>query len=226
MTKLVIKLDDLLEFEPITANQKKAWDSWYKDNDNIALVGSAGTGKTFIGLYFALEAALQKNTPFHQVILVRSVVPTREIGFLPGSISEKVDVYQAPYKNICDELFHEEKAYQNLINAHVLDFETTSYIRGKTFDNAIILVDEMQNLNFHELDSVITRMGKNSRIIFCGDYLQSDFTNEGEREGVNKFLNVMDHMKNFNTVRFTWDDIVRSDFVRDYIMTKEMLNIR
>lgn len=226
MTKLVVKLDDLLEFEPITANQKKAWDSWYKDQDNIALVGSAGTGKTFIGLYFALEAVLKKDSPYYQVILVRSVVPTREIGFLPGSISEKVDVYQAPYKNICDELFHEEKAYQNLINSHALDFETTSYIRGKTFDNAIILVDEMQNLNFHELDSVITRMGKHSRIIFCGDYLQSDFTNEGEREGVNKFLNVMDHMKNFNTIRFTWDDIVRSDFVRDYIMTKEMLNIR
>ena len=226
MTKLVVKLDDLLEFEPITANQKKAWDSWYKDQDNIALVGSAGTGKTFIGLYFALESVLQKDTPYHQVILVRSVVPTREIGFLPGSISEKVDVYQAPYKNICDELFHEEKAYQNLINSHVLDFETTSYIRGKTFDNAIIIVDEMQNLNFHELDSVITRMGKHSRIIFCGDYLQSDFTNDSEREGVNKFLNVMDHMKNFNTIRFTWDDIVRSDFVRDYIMTKEMLNIR
>ena len=160
-----------------------------------------------------------------KVIILRSAVPVREVGFLPGKLEEKIDVFQSPYKMMCEELFNDKSAYNKLINNHQLQFETTSFIRGKTFNRCVLIVDEMQNLNFHELDSVMTRAGENCRMIFCGDHAQSDFYNEGERNGLAKFLNIMYRMKNFTTVQFGWDDIVRSDIVRDYIMTKGMLGI-
>jgi len=169
------------------------------------------------------------NEPgYDRIILVRSVVAVREIGFLPGKLEEKTSVFEAPYRMICDQLFSNaaSAAYNKMINSHQIQFETTSYIRGKTFDNAIIVVDEMQNLNFHELDSIMTRVGENCRIIFAGDYLQSDFKNDGERDGLMKFLNIIERMNQFSIVQFGWDDIVRSGIVRDYIMTKEMMGLK
>ena len=220
-----VRYEDLLEFEPITGNQDKAFKLW-DEGENLILAGSAGTGKTFLGMYLALESILERDTPYDKLIILRSVVAVREVGYLPGKLEEKTDVFQSPYRAIAEELFEEKAAYNKCISNHIIQFESTSFIRGKTYDRAIILVDEMQNLNFHELDSVMTRAGENSRMIFCGDYLQSDFHNEGERNGLAKFLNVMDRMKNFSTVQFGWDDIVRSGIVRDYIMTKEMMGIK
>jgi len=219
--------DDLYEFEPQTENQKKAYDAW-DEGDNLVLTGSAGTGKTFVALYLAIETMLEKNTHYEKVIIVRSIVPTREMGFLPGSVEEKQEVFETPYKAICSELFGVSGAafYNKMITAHQLKFMTTSFIRGLTIDNAIIIVDEMQNLNFHELDSVITRVGNNCRVIFSGDYLQSDFKDPAERDGIQRFLRVMEQLKNFSVITFGWQDIVRSDFLRDYIMTKEMLGMR
>lgn len=221
--KSKLKIDDLLTFDPITKNQKTAHDCWKLDGDHLVLSGSAGTGKTFTALYLALECVLDKQTPWEKIHVIRSVVPTREIGFLPGTIQEKLDPFVMPYKNICSELFEVSDAWNNLVHWGVVEFHSTSFIRGTTFDDAIIIVDEMQNCNFHELDSVITRVGLNSRIIFSGDYHQSDFKLNSEKEGILKFLKILEVMINFSIIEFGWEDIVRSDFVRDYIMTKEMM---
>lgn len=220
-----IKIDELYQYEPLTENQKKAYNSW-DDGDHLCLTGTAGTGKTFIALYLALESVLEKQAPYHKITVVRSVVPTRDMGYLPGTKEEKQEVFETPYKNIMVELLGDDTPYRRLVHNHQLEFITTSYIRGMTIDNSIIIVDEMQNLNFHELDSVITRVGQNCRLIFCGDYHQSDFKEGGEREGVMKFMRIIESMKDFTIVNFGWEDIVRSDFVRDYIMAKEMLGIK
>ena len=219
---MTVKLGDLLEHGPITTNQETVFERW-EEGDNLVLSGSAGTGKTFLGLYLGLEATLDPEQFYERLIVIRSMVPVREMGFLPGSAEEKKEVYTVPYKNICSELFGDKAAYNKMINTGQIIFESTSFIRGATFDDAVIVVDEMQNLSFHELDSVITRVGNNCRIIFCGDYRQSDFKNSSEKDGLIKFLAIVEQLKNFSTVEFGWDDIVRSDFVRDYIMTKEML---
>ena len=221
---LTVRLDELMEFEPMTINQKKAFDAW-DEGENLVLAGSAGTGKTFIALYMALEEFLDPDSFYRKVIIIRSIVPTRDIGFLPGTMEEKKDAYTIPYKNICTELFGDKSAWGKLTSSRQLDFESTSFIRGSTFDDSIIIVDEMQNLTFHELDSVITRVGQNSKIIFCGDYKQSDFRFQDEKDGLFKFMNIIEHMKDFTMIQFGWDDIVRSGMVRDYIMTKEMLGI-
>jgi len=216
---------DLFEFEPQTTHQRIAYDCW-DEGENLVLTGSAGTGKTFVAMYLAIEAVLEKETPYDKVVIVRSVVPTRDMGFLPGTIEEKKEVFETPYKAICKELFGDGNIYERMISNNQLDFTTTSFIRGLTIDNAVVIVDEMQNLNFHELDSVITRVGTNCRVIFSGDYLQSDFKDPAERDGIQRFLRIIDQLKNFSVVTFNWHDIVRSDFLRDYIMTKEMLGIK
>tara|TARA_R110000822_G_scaffold132788_3_gene270056 strand:+ start:5247 stop:5951 length:705 start_codon:yes stop_codon:yes gene_type:complete len=217
-----VRLDDLLQFAPLTKNQEIAYKSWEEGN-NIILTGTAGTGKTFMGLYLAMEDMLEQNNSYDQLVIIRSMVPTRDMGFLPGTKEEKEEAFMSPYKNICTELFGDKSSYNKMITSNQIKFESTSYIRGMTFDNTVILVDEMQNLNFHELDSVITRVGKNSKIIFAGDFKQSDFKYNDERDGIVKFLQIVEQLKNFTVINFGWEDIVRSDFVRDYIMTKEML---
>jgi phosphate starvation-inducible PhoH-like protein len=221
---MTVRLDDLLEYEPITENQKQAFEAW-EDDDNLVLAGTAGTGKTFIALYMALEELLDPDSFYRRLVIIRSIVPTRDIGFLPGTAEEKKDMYNIPYKNICAELFGDVGAYNKLVTSRQIDFESTSFIRGSTFDDSIIIVDEMQNLTFHELDSVITRVGRNSKIIFCGDYKQSDFKFQDEKDGLFKFMTILEQMKNFSIIQFGWDDIVRSGMVRDYIMTKEMLGV-
>lgn len=216
--------DELEFFEPITDTQEDVWEAW-KEGYNLVLTGSAGTGKTFIALYLALREFLLSSS-YRKIIIVRSVVPTREIGFLPGDEKAKKESYTVPYKAIFSEMFGYDGAWGKMLSANKVEFESTSFIRGTTFDNAIVIVDEMQNCNFHELDSIITRIGLDTRIIFCGDYYQSDFKREDEREGLIKFLTILEQMRHFKQFTFGWDDIVRSDLVRDYIMTKEMLKIR
>lgn len=222
---MTVRLEDLLEYPPLTENQAIAQEAWY-DNFNLVLSGSAGTGKTFMGMYLGLEHILDPETPQNRMVIVRSMVPTRDMGFLPGTKEEKENVFLAPYKNIASELFGDTQSWNKAVTGKVIEFQSTSFIRGLTLDNCVILVDEMQNMNFHELDSVITRVGRNSRIIFSGDYLQSDFTDfkqQDDKAGIMKFLTIVEQLKNFAIVNYGWQDIVRSDFVRDYIMTKEML---
>ena len=221
--QLKVALDELEQIEPVTENQKKAFDAW-EEGHNLVLSGSAGTGKTFIALYLAFSKML-KYEQYNKLLIVRSMVSTRDGGHLPGTKEEKEEPYKAPYKSICGELFGYDGAWGKLTTTKSVGFETTSFIRGVTFDRTILVVDEMQNMNFHELDSIITRIGRNCRIIFAGDYLQTDFKHDDEKNGVMKFMAIVEQLKNFTVINFGWDDIVRSDFVRDYIMTKEMLKI-
>jgi len=217
-----VRADELESFSPLTANQAAAYEAW-QAGKNLVLSGSAGTGKTFLALYFAFSEMLNDPLKYHQVMIVRSMVSTRETGHLPGTKEEKEEPYKLPYKNLCDQIFGYDGAYMKLSTTNKLKFETTSYIRGATFDQTILVVDEMQNMNFHELDSVITRVGNDCRIIFAGDYKQTDFKNQDEKNGILQFISIIELMSSFNVTQFEWADIVRSDFVRDYIMTKEYL---
>jgi len=219
---LKLKLENLKELEPITKNQEKVFKA-YEEGYNLCLSGSAGSGKTFLALYLALEDVLSKDTSFEKVVIIRSVVPTRDIGFLPGNEDEKLDAYAGPYKGIMTELFSDGQAWEKLVNQKYVEFTSTSFIRGITISNAIVIVDEMQNLNFHELDSVITRLGEATKLILCGDYYQSDFDKEKDRNGILSFLEIVQRMKYFDHIEFSWEDIVRSGLVREYIMTKEQM---
>ena len=215
----------LLDIEPITENQKKLFDS-YAEGKHLVAYGTAGTGKTFISLYNALADVLDETTPYERIYLVRSLVSTREIGFLPGDHEDKADIYQIPYKNMVKYMFQMptdadfEMLYGNLKAQETIKFWSTSFIRGTTLDNAIVIVDEFQNLNFHELDSIITRIGENSRIIFCGDASQSDLVKTNDRNGIHDFLNILRKMPSFDIIEFGIDDIVRSGLVKEYIIAK------
>ena len=215
----------LLDVEPITDNQKRLFES-YKEGKHIVAYGTAGTGKTFITLYNALKQVLDDTTPYERIYLVRSLVSTREIGFLPGDHEDKADIYQIPYKNMVKYMFQMpsdvdfEMLYGNLKAQESIKFWSTSFIRGTTLDNAIVIVDEFQNLNFHELDSIITRIGENSKIMFCGDASQSDLIKTNDRNGIVDFMNVLRKMPSFDIIEFGIDDIVRSGLVKEYIIAK------
>ena len=213
----------LLKVDPITENQRKTFEA-FRSNKNLMLHGVAGTGKTFISLYLALEIALlsKKNQP---IMIIRSVVPTRDIGFLPGTLEEKIAVYEQPYQSLCSELFNLKNAYSELKKRGFVDFSTTSFLRGLTFQNTTIVVDECQNLNFSELDTIMTRCGDGCRIIFCGDFRQTDLNKHDEREGLTKFMNIVKSMKSFQFVEFTREDICRSELVKEYINAKLDFNI-
>ena len=211
----------LNKIEPTTKNQELVFKAW-KGGDNLVLNGSAGTGKTFVSLYLALEKIFSKSRS-KKLVIIRSVVPTRDLGFLPGTVEEKLSAFETPYQQMCTELFNDKNSYETLKTKNQIEFLSTSYIRGTTFNNSILIIDECQNLTFHELDSIITRVGNNCRIIFCGDYYQSDFKQAKDKAGIIEFIDIIEHLNRFSVIEFDWKDIVRSDFVRDYIMTKEML---
>jgi predicted ribonuclease YlaK len=215
----------LLDIEPLTDNQKLLFKS-YAANKHLVAYGCAGTGKTFITLYNALQDVLDERTPYERIYIVRSLVATREIGFLPGSHDDKADIYQIPYKNMVKYMFQMpsdadfEMLYGNLKSQETIKFWSTSFLRGTTLDNSIVIVDEFQNLNFHELDSIITRVGENTKICFCGDATQSDLQKTNERNGIVDFMSVLRKMPSFDIIEFGVDDIVRSGLVKEYILAK------
>lgn len=215
----------LVDIEPVTDNQKKFFDA-YAEGKHLVAYGCAGTGKTFITLYNALCDVLDENSPYERIYLVRSLVATREIGFLPGTHDDKADIYQIPYKNMVKYMFQMptdadfEMLYGNLKSQETIKFWSTSFLRGTTLDNAIVIVDEFQNLTFHELDSIITRIGENSKIMFCGDATQSDLQKTNDRNGIIDFMKVLRSMPSIDLIEFQVDDIVRSGLVKEYIVAK------
>jgi phosphate starvation-inducible protein PhoH len=213
----------LKHFEPLTPNQKITYQNF--NNKNLMLHGMAGTGKSFISLYLSLKEVIKSESIYKKVVIVRSVVPTRDMGFLPGNNKEKAKVYEAPYYAICTELFGRGDAYELLKSRGLVDFISTSFIRGVTLNDCIIVVDEIANLTLHELDSVITRVGKNCKIIFSGDFSQSDFTREQDRNGLKDFMRIIERMKSFEFIEFNENDIVRSAMVKEYIISKHRLGI-
>ena len=229
--KKPINTDLLNKIEPITDNQKILFDS-YKEGKNIFAYGAAGTGKTFVALYLALRDVLDERTPYDKVYIVRSLVSTREIGFLPGDHEDKSSLYQIPYKNMVKYMFEMatdadfEMLYGNLKQQETIKFWSTSFIRGTTIDRAILLIDESQNLNFHELDSIITRVGEDCKIIFCGDATQTDLQKTNEKNGILDFTKIIQQMtESFQIVEFGVEDIVRSGLVKEYIIKKLALGM-
>tara|TARA_Y100000739_G_scaffold216956_1_gene212956 strand:+ start:234 stop:989 length:756 start_codon:yes stop_codon:yes gene_type:complete len=228
--KKPINGDMLRDIEPLTENQQKLFES-YANNKNIIAYGAAGTGKTFITLFNALNDVLDTSTPYEKIYIVRSLVSTREIGFLPGDHEDKSFLYQIPYKNMVKYMFELPSAadfemlYGNLKAQETISFWSTSFIRGTTFDRAIILVDEFQNLNFHELDSIMTRVGENTKIMFCGDATQSDLIKQNERNGIIDFMRVLRLMSSVDIIEFGVEDIVRSGLVKEFILAKMELNL-
>lgn len=225
-----INHQQLVTIKPIGENQKTVFDTW-KKGKNQFLFGSAGTGKTFISLYNALQDVFDLKKPYDRVVLVRSLIPTREIGFLPGDEEDKAALYQVPYQNMVRFMFEMNNEaqfnslYDRLKGQGSLFFLSTSFLRGLTFDNSIIIVDECQNLNFHELDTIITRVGQDSKIVFCGDFNQTDLVKQNEKNGLHDFLRILEEMEEFNCTEFTLGDIVRSGFVRSYLINKIKLGV-
>ena len=223
--KKPFNIDMMVDIEPLTENQTKVFNS-YKEDKNLFVYGAAGTGKTFITLYLALKEVLNPLTPYNRVVIVRSLVATREIGFLPGDHEDKSSLYQIPYKNMVKYMFELptdndfEMLWGNLKTQESIKFWSTSFIRGTTLDDCVVVVDECQNLNFHELDSIITRVGENCKIHFCGDASQSDLVKTNERNGILDFMKIIQAMPEFDSVEFGAQDIVRSGLVKSYILNK------
>tara|TARA_B100000131_G_scaffold116377_1_gene113350 strand:+ start:66 stop:776 length:711 start_codon:yes stop_codon:yes gene_type:complete len=219
-----------LDVNPITDNQDLFFKEWAADK-NLFAYGAAGTGKTFIALYLALRDVMDEETPYDKVYIVRSLVSTREIGFLPGTHEDKSELYQVPYKNMVRNMFQMpdqmsfDMLYDNLKAQETISFWSTSFLRGTTLDDAIVIVDECQNLNFHELDSIITRVGQDSKIVFCGDVNQSDLQRTNERNGILDFQRILEGMDEFSMVEFGIGDIVRSGLVKSYLISKMTLGL-
>jgi len=202
----------------LTPSQEAAFIAFEHDS-NLLLHGCAGTGKTYIAMYLALQEVL--NESYKKVVIVRSAVPTRDVGFLPGSLEEKLKVYEQPYSSIANNLFNRGDAYSILKNKFMLEFIPTSFIRGTTLDNCVVIVDEINNLTFHELDSVITRLGSKTRLILCGDQSQTDLKFKDEQVGLIHFMDIITKMNSFYRIDFQKEDIVRSGLVKEYIIAKE-----
>jgi len=228
--KKPINTDMMRDIEPLTENQKKLFES-YKNGKNLVAYGAAGTGKTFITLYNALQDVLNPTTPYEKIYIVRSLVATREIGFLPGDHDDKSFLYQIPYKHMVKYMFEMpsdadfEMLYGNLKAQNTIDFWSTSFIRGTTLDKAIIIVDEFQNLNYHELDSIMTRVGSHTKIMFCGDATQTDLIKQNERNGIHDFMRILRVMPSLDIIEFGVEDIVRSGLCKEYLLAKLELGL-
>ena len=220
----------LTQIKPLTPSQEKVFDAFSKQK-NLYLYGAAGTGKTFIAMYLALQEILNEQSSYDKLYIVRSLVPTREIGFLPGDHDDKAELYQIPYQNMVRYMFKMpddasfDMLYANLKAQETISFWSTSFLRGTTLDNSIVLVDESQNLNFHELDSIITRLGVNTKIIFAGDAAQTDLVKTNERNGILDFMKIIQGMDEFEMVEFGIQDIIRSGLVKSYLINKLNLGL-
>jgi len=199
----------LNKLKPLNEPQKRVLSS----NKNLIVCGAAGTGKSLLLVYKALQE-LEKDT-IDKLVIIRSAVPTRDVGFLPGSLSDKTKIYEQPYEEICQFLY-KAPMYRQLKGIKRIEFLSTSYVRGITLENCFIIVDEFQNMTFHELDSIITRVGNNSTICFCGDIDQSDLPDSGIKD----FLRIIKKMPEFEIIEFGVEHIVRSALVKSYLTLK------
>ncbi len=228
--KMYINLNNLVTIEPIGPAQGTTFEEYGKGK-NLFLTGCAGTGKTFILLYLALKEALDKETPFDRVVIVRSLLPSRDVGFLPGTLEEKSMLYQSAYRYLVRYLFEMpseqefDMLYDKLYSQGTIEFVSTSFLRGMTFDNSIIICDEIQNFTFQELDTITTRVGQNTKIMYAGDTTQSDIRN-GEKNGAYNFQGIVDDMEEVEVIEFGIGDIIRSGFARSYLIAKRNAGIR
>jgi len=207
--------------QPLTENQEITFEE-YDKGQNLVLSGSAGSGKSFLAMYLALKDLIKgSHADYNKIIIIRSAVPTRDLGFVPGTLEEKSKIYQDPYKNIANELIGRGDAWHFLLNKEIIEFQTTSFLRGLTFTDCIIIFDEFQSATFHEIDTVLTRVGENCRFIFCGDFNQNDLSIKREKSGFQEAMNILKNIESVSEIRFTIDDVVRSGFVKEYLKEKE-----
>lgn len=215
-----VKYDDLIKMEPMNEKQREFFKLYDKQTTATLLHGVAGTGKTFIALYKAIEEVLSATTVYRKIIIVRSAVPSREMGFLPGDEKEKAEVYELPYVQIFNELVNHIQPYVRLQEQKIISFITTSFIRGVTLDGAVVIVDECQNMSDMELNTIMTRIGRDSKVIFCGDFRQTDLNKSYDKSGLLKFMSIAELMPSFKTIEFSIQDIVRSELVKEYIIAR------
>jgi len=222
--RLKLRIDDLRTFRPLTINQDKFFKLYNANKEVIGMFGSAGVGKTFLAVYKALEQVMDKSNPLQKVVIVRSSVQVRDQGFMPGTIQEKQAIFEKPYREICTTLFNRADAYDRLKEQNVIDFITTTDIRGITIDDAVVIVDECQSMNMHELTSIMTRPGNRSKVIFCGDIKQSDLIKtKHDVSGLPNFVEILENMVEYAYVEFTSKDIVRSGIAKSFIIASEKL---
>lgn len=216
----------MYKVDPMTHNQKLAFQYW-DEGYHLMLHGIAGTGKTFLGLYFAIDEILKKNSEYKKIYIIRSTVSTRPQGFMPGGPKDKIKVYEGPYVSICKKLFGRGDAYDVLKQRNQIEFLSTSFLRGETFEDCIVIVDEVQNMSEQELHTVMTRLGENSRVVFCGDVKQDDLTSKryNEESGLRDFMRIINNMMEFEFIEFEIDDIVRSALVKSYIIERDKLGL-
>lgn len=216
----------LKHIEPMTENQEKVFEAYQKGH-NLFLHGCAGTGKTFIALWLGLKELESQKTKKNKIVIIRSAQSSKDIGFLPGSEKQKLEVYEGAYRGICSELFGRADAYDVLKSKGIIEFHSTSFWRGSTIDDAIIIFDEVQNTRYSEFRTILTRVGNNARIILCGDSKQDDLTSERfkEQSGIQEMMKVFTMMNMISVIHFTIDDIVRSGFVKDFLIAEYTLGI-
>ena len=214
----------LKRVQPLTENQEKTFDAYEKGN-HLVLSGSAGSGKSFLALYLGLKEILQDGSHYNRIIIIRSAVPSRDLGFVPGTLEEKAKIYQEPYMNIVNELIGRGDAWHFLLHKEIVEFQTTSFLRGLTFRDCIIIFDEFQSATFHEIDTVLTRIGENCRFILCGDVNQNDLNLKKEKSGLIDTISILEKLKDVSHIQFGIKDIVRSGFVKEYLTVKEKLKL-
>lgn len=221
----VIQKLSIKEIIPLTDAQERVYDQ-FEEGKNLVLHGLAGTGKSYISLYLALDEVMCDESPYQRVVVIRSAVPSRDIGYMPGSLKDKIKVYESPYEMICNNLFDNQAAYSQLKSKHIIDFQSTSFLRGLTFDNTIIIIDEVQNMTSMELHTILTRIGNNTRFIMCGDYRQDDLADKRtEQSGLKQTLQVLKLIPSVSIIEFGIKDIVRSGFVKQYIIARNELGM-
>ena len=213
---------DLVQVVPKTNNQKLALELCGGNSTAVGLIGSAGVGKSYLALYSALQQVFDPSLPYEKIVVARSAVATRDIGFLKGDLDQKSEVFELPYHSLARELMPRfNSAYDHLKSLGYLEFTCTSYLRGLTYHDTIIIVDEIQNLSRHEIYTILTRLGENSKVIFCGDSKQTDL--KANQSGFKYLIELSEKLQEgmCSVVQFTVDDIVRSEFVKAVIMADE-----
>lgn len=213
---------DLKCIKPLTPAQEDMFHAFF-NGKHICAHGTAGTGKTFLALYLAFREVLDKRCYSDHIIIVRSNVSTRKMGHLPGKVDEKMAEFEVGYRTMCAELFGRFTTYDDMKSVGLITFISTSFIRSLTWNNAVVIVEEGQNLNFHEINSIMTRIGKNTTVIVTGDKTQTDLTDKNEIRGISLFLEIIKEMKHFETIQFNKHDIVRSEFVKSWIIATEQI---
>jgi predicted ribonuclease YlaK len=225
-TGRAIKLSNLKKLSTLTDTQHDFFDAWEDGEEAMLLYGSAGTGKTFICVYHALQEILQPESQYKKILIIRSSVSSRDIGHLPGTAEEKLEQFELPYHSIFADLLGRSDAYEKLKDIGKVEFLSSSFLRGSTFNDTIIIVDEVQSMNWHEISTILTRVGKNTKLIICGDGKQDDLQyKKNDTSGFKDFLTVTKNMSEFRHFRFTTDDIVRSAFVKSFLIQCEKLGL-